>query len=232
VGVATRSGAPSARLAERSVDSPTVPGGGGRCHARDELEEQVGGIGLERQIAELVDDQQLGLGEEGQALLQSPIGVRLGEGGDQGWRGHEQHRVAFADGLTASRPSAMARCVLPTPGGPKSSNASPWATQAGRQLADLPGVERGLGGEVEALQIAHRWEVGLSGISCVAGRWDCQVQDQLNSTTTAYSRSSYPSTTATMPFSKPSASDFFNSLLSERQLIGAHAFSNRLMKIA
>ena len=31
---------------------------------------------------------------------------------------------------------------------------------ADRQLADLTGVERGLDGEVEAVQIAHGWEVG------------------------------------------------------------------------
>lgn len=33
------------------------------------------GVGLERQIAELVDDQQLGLGEEGQMLFQPSLGM-------------------------------------------------------------------------------------------------------------------------------------------------------------
>src|SRR5207248_3019591 len=64
---------------------------------RHELEEQVRGIGLERQVAELVDDQELGLGVEAEPVLEPPVGVRLDQGGDQRWRGDEQHRVALAD---------------------------------------------------------------------------------------------------------------------------------------
>ena len=41
-----------------------------------ELEEQVRGIGLERQIAQLVDHQQLGLGEVDQLLLEPSLDVR------------------------------------------------------------------------------------------------------------------------------------------------------------
>ncbi len=69
---------------------------------RHELEEQVDGIGIERQIAELIDDQQLGLGIEGQALVEAAFGVRLDQVGEQGRRRGEQHRVALADGLAAS----------------------------------------------------------------------------------------------------------------------------------
>src|SRR5208283_5729007 len=61
----------------------------------------------------------------------------------------------------AARPSAMARCVLPTPGGPRSRSASPCATPAaGRELADLARVERGLGGEVEVVEVAGARKVG------------------------------------------------------------------------
>ena len=42
---------------------------------RDQLEEQMRGVGLEQQIAEFVDNQQLGLGEE----AEPPLGMRRGE---------------------------------------------------------------------------------------------------------------------------------------------------------
>lgn len=61
------------------------------------------GVGIERQVAELVDDQQLGLGMEGQALLQASLGMGLDEPGNERRRRHEQHRVALADGLAAER---------------------------------------------------------------------------------------------------------------------------------
>ena len=47
--------------------------------ARDELEEEVRGVRLERQIAEFVDDQQLGLGVEAEPLFEPALGVRLGQ---------------------------------------------------------------------------------------------------------------------------------------------------------
>jgi hypothetical protein len=80
----------------------------------DELKEKMRGVGFERQVAQLVDDQQLGFGKLGQALLQPALAVALGELGDD---------VVAATNCTecpatmASRPSATARCVLPTPGG-------------------------------------------------------------------------------------------------------------------
>ena len=45
--------------------------------ARDELEEQVCCVGLERQIAELVDDQQLGVGEVAEPLFQAAFECAL-----------------------------------------------------------------------------------------------------------------------------------------------------------
>src|SRR3954451_9535348 len=61
---------------------------------RDELEEEVRRVGLERQVAELVDDQQLRFGVVAEPVLQPPLGVRLGEGGDERRRLDEQRRVA------------------------------------------------------------------------------------------------------------------------------------------
>src|SRR5215472_2242142 len=68
---------------------------------RHQLEEQMRGVGLERQIAELVDNQQLGFGEEAETLLEPAFRMRLGECRHQRRRGHEQHRVAFANGGAA-----------------------------------------------------------------------------------------------------------------------------------
>lgn len=60
-------------------------------------------VGVERQIPEFVDDQQLGLCIERQALFEAALLMSLGEGGDQGRGGDEQHRVSFADGFAAER---------------------------------------------------------------------------------------------------------------------------------
>jgi hypothetical protein len=45
--------------------------------ARDELEKEMRGIGLERQVAEFVDDPWLRLAEVDQAILEPALAVRL-----------------------------------------------------------------------------------------------------------------------------------------------------------
>src|SRR3954468_32931 len=52
------------------------------------------GIGLERQVAQFVDDQQLRFRELGQLLLKPTLSMRLGKLGDQRRSGHEQDREA------------------------------------------------------------------------------------------------------------------------------------------
>src|SRR5215207_9776232 len=89
--------------------------------ARDELEEQVRPQPLQRQIADLVDDQQLGCTSSFNfsssrfslcarvRLAISPAAVT---------------NVVPKPRAQARRPSATAKCVLPTPGGPSSSTLS------------------------------------------------------------------------------------------------------------
>ena len=125
---------------------------------RDALEEQVGGVGLEGQVAELVDDQQLGLGVEGQSFLQAAFGVALGQGGHQGRRGDEQHRVALADRLAAERDRQMG---LADAGRPQQEQSlAVRHPSAGGEVAHVARVERGLGLEVEVAQIAVGGELG------------------------------------------------------------------------
>ncbi len=90
----------------------------------DKLEEQVCRVGFERQIAQLVDDQQLWLGVVDQALLEPAIRICFGELGDQRRRRREQHRVAGHDRLTSDRDGQMR---LADPGGPRNRTASPLA---------------------------------------------------------------------------------------------------------
>lgn len=67
--------------------------------AADELEEQMRRIGLEGQIAELVDDQELGLGIVREPLLEPALAMGLGQLGDERRRRREQDRVAGDDGF-------------------------------------------------------------------------------------------------------------------------------------
>jgi len=69
------------------------------------------GVPFEWQITELVDDQQLRLGVVRQPFLQPPVGVGLGELGDEDGRRREQHRVARHDRFPAHGDRQM-RLVL------------------------------------------------------------------------------------------------------------------------
>ena len=59
----------------------------------DELEEQVGGLGFEGDVADFVDDQQRVAAEPGELGLEPPGVVGLGEAGDPSGGGGEQHPV-------------------------------------------------------------------------------------------------------------------------------------------
>ena len=68
---------------------------------------------LERQVAQLVDDEQLRLAIEGQAFFQAGVAVRLDQGRHQRLGRGELHRVALPDGLTPERDREVR---LPDPG--------------------------------------------------------------------------------------------------------------------
>jgi len=81
----------------------------------DQLEEQVPGGGAEGDVADLVDDEQLGAAEIADALAQASLAISLGQAvEDVG----ERAEVDAAPGPDASTPRATARWLLPVPDGP------------------------------------------------------------------------------------------------------------------
>ena len=96
--------------------------------ARDEREEQVGGLAFERQVADLVDDQQVVALEPAQLVLELVAvlrGFRAARPTPGRWRRRR--------GSRARRPScasAIARWVLPVPGGPKKQTLARSSIQA------------------------------------------------------------------------------------------------------
>src|SRR5439155_9727661 len=67
--------------------------------AADQLEEQVGAALVDRQVADLVDDQEPRHGVELELLLEPALGERLGQGADHAGGGGEQDAIAGLDGL-------------------------------------------------------------------------------------------------------------------------------------
>ena len=137
---------------ERTADCVVA---GFRWH-KDELKEQMRRIGLERQIAELVDNQQFRFAKVSEAILEPALAMRLCELRHQGRRWNEQHRIAGQDCLAPDRHCQMR---LTDAGRPQQQHGLGIGNEAaGCQLADLLFVDRRLGGEVEAVEIAHERE--------------------------------------------------------------------------
>jgi hypothetical protein len=67
----------------------------------DELEEQMRAVTVDGDVADLVDNQKLGLAVELQPLLDPVLRVRLGQGGDKRHGLGEVRPVTFCDGLDA-----------------------------------------------------------------------------------------------------------------------------------
>lgn len=65
------------------------------------------GVGLERQIAELVDDQQLGPRQDRQLLFQRTFLMSLGKHGDQRRGGNELGAIILPDRLAPERNRQM-----------------------------------------------------------------------------------------------------------------------------
>ena len=64
----------------------------------DELEEEIGSLAIDGDIADLIDDQQLRRGENSEFFLQAVLCISLTEGSDKGHRGQKQR----AESLLAS----------------------------------------------------------------------------------------------------------------------------------
>ena len=90
--------------------------------ARDQLKEEIGALAIDGDVADLVDDQQLGLRQDLQPFVEAALGEGFPERGDEPRGGGKQDADAVLAGL---QPRATARCVLPTPGGPRSRTLSP-----------------------------------------------------------------------------------------------------------
>src|SRR5512135_349818 len=69
----------------------------------DQLEEQVAAAGDDRQVADLVHDQQLRPAQETQALAQGPLAFGFGQGVDQLGQGAEIDAAPGLDGFYAQR---------------------------------------------------------------------------------------------------------------------------------
>jgi len=88
---------------------------------RDQLEEQVGGVGFERDVADFVDDQEGVAAECAEFVVEAAGVVGVGESGDPVGGGGEQGAVPAWQALI---PIPTARCVLPVPGGPSRTTFS------------------------------------------------------------------------------------------------------------
>src|SRR5262245_42565644 len=124
--------------------------------AADQLEEQVGALAVDGQVADLIDDEQPGHGVDLEFVVQAALGQRLRQGGDEDGGGGEQHAVAVFNGLEAEADREM--------GLPHARRAEDHQVLAvlhevaGAQRLNLLLVDGGLLGEVEALQALDEGE--------------------------------------------------------------------------
>src|SRR5215467_1478413 len=84
--------------------------------ATDELEEEVGAGAVDRQVADLIDNQQPGDGVELEPLVPTILADRARESGDHARGRGEEHAVAALDGL---EPEPDRQMGLADPGRPE-----------------------------------------------------------------------------------------------------------------
>lgn len=99
----------------------------------DQLEEQVGAARCDRQVTDLIDDQQRCAGKKPDLLPERAFALGFGELGDEIGQRDEVDRLAGADCLDRGR---VAMWLLPVPGGP-----SRWTTSA-RSMKSRPASAR------------------------------------------------------------------------------------------
>jgi len=128
---------------------------------RDELEEQMSPVTVNGDVADLVDDQELGLAEELEPLLDAVLGIGPGQRGNERHGLGEAGPVALGDGLDAQGHGQMG---FAHPGRPQQDDVLPVGDVAAAcQLFDLLLVDGGLEAEVEALQGLDEGEAGHGG---------------------------------------------------------------------
>ena len=129
--------------------------------ARDELEEQMGAVTVDGDVADLVDDQELGLAVKLEPLLDAVLGIGLGQRGDQRHGLGEAGPIALGDGLD---PQGHGQVGLADPRGSQQDDVLPVGDVAAAcQFLDLLLVDGGLEAEVEALQGLDEGEAGHGG---------------------------------------------------------------------
>ena len=104
--------------------------------AGDELEKEMGAASFKRQIAELVDDQQLRLRIKHQAVAQLSVGFGFGQRHEEGRGAREEDRVAGFDDGASECDREM--CFADT-GRAEDQDVFGWPEKvSGRELADEP----------------------------------------------------------------------------------------------
>src|SRR5215207_1260020 len=118
--------------------------------AADEHEHQVRGLGIERDVADLVDDQQRDPLQSGELVIEAAVALRVGEHGDPFGGGAERDAVSGEAGADADRDRQMT-----FPGPRRAEQDEILAAGEEVELAemqDLVAADRGLEGEVELLE--------------------------------------------------------------------------------
>jgi hypothetical protein len=132
----------------------------------DELEEQVGAAGGDRQVADLVDDQQGVAGDEADALLELSFALGLGQRGDDVGKRAEVDALAGLDGLDAERRGEMGLASSR-----RSSVILPgvWRLRSGSPTHFTRGVARQSPWSVRSVMPAP----STSSFASPIGRWRC-----------------------------------------------------------
>jgi hypothetical protein len=125
------------------------------------LEKQIGAGPVDRQIANLIDDQEAGNRVQLQLVVQPILRERPGERRDHGGRRGEQHAIALFDRF---EPQPNRQMAFADAGRPEQHDVLAVLDEvAGRDLLQVLLIQRGLVGKVEGLQALHEREAGETG---------------------------------------------------------------------
>src|SRR3954447_269885 len=126
--------------------------------AADEHEHQVGGVRVERDVADLVDDEQRDPLQPREFVVEAALALRVGEQGDPFGGGAERDAVPGEAGADGDRDRQMA---FPGPRGPEQDEILAAGEEVElAEVQDRVAPEAGLKGEVEFLERLARREAG------------------------------------------------------------------------